>query len=57
MNYKRVMSNGSKRIKDSDDNWHGFSEADKQLVQSNPDGFYYVIGRDTFLSGWGGATD
>lgn len=53
MNYKQAMSKCSKRIKDSDDNWHDFSEADKQLAQSDPDGVYYVIARDKFMSGWG----
>ena len=56
MNYKQVMGKGSKRISDSGiDKWHDFTDNDRQLCESNTQGIYYVIARDKFMSGWGGA--
>lgn len=55
MNYKQVMGKGS-RISDSGiDKWHDFTDNDRQLCESNTQGIYYVIARDKFMSGWGGA--
>ena len=51
----KMPSKYQQKITDSIGKWHNFTENDQKLAESSPKGVYYVIARDKFMSGWGGA--